>query len=403
MGRDGRPELRVWAFGAEGDALAPLAAEFERENPEIHVRVQQIPWTAAHEKLLTAYVGGALPDVAQLGNTWIPEFAALGALQPLDTLVARDSSAVPLKDYFPGVLATNVVDGVLYGVPWYVDTRVLFYRADLLRAAGVTAPPTTWAAWRGALVKLKRVQPAGSFPLLMPLDEWAQPFIFALQAGAPLLAEHGTRGAFRDPRFRRGFEFYVSLFRDGLAPPLANTQISNVYQEFAAGRVAMYITGPWNVGEFRRRLPATVEWNTAPLPGPDSIGVSLAGGSSIVIMRHSARTAAAWKFLAYLSDPRRQARFFERTGDLPARRSAWRIPALARDPQLAAFRTQLGRAVPSPPVPEIELIASRVAHAAERAARGQETVDQALAGLDAEVDGILEKRRWLLAQRAGQR
>ncbi len=402
---DADQELRVWAFGSEGEALAPLAREFERKNPGIRVRVQQIPWTAAHEKLLTAYVGGALPDVAQLGNTWIPEFAALGALQPLDALVSRDTGAVPLADYFPGALATNVVNDSLFGIPWYVDTRVLFYRADLLRAAGVTSPPSTWAALRDALEKVKRVQPPGAFPLLMPLDEWAQPLIFALQSGAPLLAEHGTRGAFRDPAFRRGFEFYIGLFRDGLAPTLANTQISNVYQEFAAKRVAMYITGPWNVGEFRKRLPDSLQgaWATAALPGPDSVGASFAGGSSLVVMRRSARRDAAWKFVAFLSDPARQARFFTSTGDLPARRSAWEAPALAGDVHLAAFRTQLGRVLPTPAVPEWELIASRMAQSAERVARGRQTVDEALTALDAEVDGILEKRRWLLAQRDGPR
>jgi multiple sugar transport system substrate-binding protein len=401
----GESELRVWAFGAEGEALAPMVSEFERANPGVHVRIQQIPWTAAHEKLLTAFVGGALPDVAQLGNTWIPEFAALDALAPLDSLVAGDSLAIPRADYFPGVWATNVVDGVLYGVPWYVDTRVLFFRTDLLRRAGVSSPPTTWQALRDAAVRVKRIQPAGAFPLLMPLDEWAQPVIFGLQQGAPLLADHGTRGDFRDPRFRRGFAFYVGLFADGLAPALANTQISNVYQEFEAGRVAMYITGPWNVGQFRARLPDSLQesWDTAPLPGPDSGGVSLAGGSSMVIMRRSPNRALAWRFVAFVSDPARQARFYEKTGDLPARRSAWATPALAHDPKLAAFRVQLGRVVPTPAVPEWELIASRVASAAERAARGRQTVDQALASLDAEVDAILEKRRWILSQRQGAR
>jgi multiple sugar transport system substrate-binding protein len=401
----GESELRVWAFGAEGEALAPMVSEFERANPGVHVRIQQIPWTAAHEKLLTAFVGGALPDVAQLGNTWIPEFAALDALAPLDSLVAGDSLAIPRADYFPGVWATNVVDGVLYGVPWYVDTRVLFFRTDLLRRAGVSSPPTTWQELRDAAVRVKRIQPAGAFPLLMPLDEWAQPVIFGLQQGAPLLADHGTRGDFRDPRFRRGFAFYVGLFADGLAPALANTQISNVYQEFEAGRVAMYITGPWNVGQFRARLPDSLQesWDTAPLPGPDSGGVSLAGGSSMVIMRRSPNRALAWRFVAFVSDAARQARFYEKTGDLPARRSAWATAALAHDPKLAAFRVQLGRVVPTPAVPEWELIASRVASAAERAARGRQTVDQALASLDAEVDAILEKRRWMLSQRQGAR
>ena len=391
----------MWAFGAEGEALAPLAREFERANPGVHVRVQAIPWTAAHEKLLTAYVGGALPDVAQLGNTWIPEFAALNALEPLDALTARDSMLVPRADYFPGVLATNIVDSVLYGMPWYVDTRVMFYRTDLLRAAGVTSPPTTWTQFRDALARVKKVQPAGAFPALLPLNEWSQPVIFGLQAGSPLLAEHGTRGAFREPAFRRGFEFYVNLFRDSLAPALAATQISSVFQEFAAGNVALYITGPWNVGEFKKRLPAALQsaWTTAPLPGPDSGGVSLAGGSSIVIMRSSARKSVAWRFVTFMSQPGQQARFYEKTGDLPARRSAWTAPALANDPYLAAFRTQLGRVVPTPPVPESELIVQLVAQAAERAARGRQTIDEALASLDAQVDAVLEKRRWLMAQR----
>jgi multiple sugar transport system substrate-binding protein len=397
----GQVELRVWAFGAEGEALAPMVADFERANPAVRVRIQQIPWTAAHEKLLTAFVGGALPDVAQLGNTWIPEFSALDALAPLDSLVASDTLAVPHADYFPGVWATNVVDGVLYGVPWYVDTRVLFYRTDLLRRAGVRSPPVTWQELRDAATRVKRIQPVGAFPLLMPLDEWAQPVIFGLQAGASLLSDHGTRGDFHESRFERGFSFYVGLFRDGLAPALANTQISNVYQEFEAGRVAMYITGPWNVGQFRARLPDSLQdsWDTAPLPGPDSGGVSLAGGSSMVIMRRSPHRALAWRFVAFVSDPARQARFYEKTGDLPARRSAWELPALAHDPRLTAFRVQLGRVVPMPAVPEWELIASRVASAAERAARGRQTIDQALGSLDAEVDAILEKRRWLLGGR----
>jgi multiple sugar transport system substrate-binding protein len=138
---------------------------------------------------------------------------------------------------------------------------------------------------------------------------------------------------------------------------------------------------------------------TAPLPGPDSAGISLAGGSSIVITRGSAKKAAAWRFVTFMSDPARQARFFETTGDLPARRSTWAAPALANDRYLAAFRTQLARVVPTPAVPESELIVNLVAQAGERAARNRQTIDEALASLDAEVDGVLEKRRWLMAQR----
>src|SRR3981081_4542620 len=77
-----RQTLHFWAMGREGEVVAQLLPEFERRNPDIRVEVQQLPWTAAHEKLLTAFAADALPDLCQLGNTWVPEFAALGALEP---------------------------------------------------------------------------------------------------------------------------------------------------------------------------------------------------------------------------------------------------------------------------------------------------------------------------------
>ena len=87
--RDSTTTLRFWAFGAEGEVVQQLVPDFERENPGIRVRVQAVPWSAAHEKLLTSFVGEATPDAAQLGNTWIPEFAAIHALEPLDPYLSR--------------------------------------------------------------------------------------------------------------------------------------------------------------------------------------------------------------------------------------------------------------------------------------------------------------------------
>ena len=104
----GEQVLRFWGLGREGEVVKDLVPEFERENPGIRVVVQQIPWTAAHEKLLTGFVGGSPPDLAQLGNTWIPEFAAIGALEPLDARVAASTALAP-ADYFEGIWKTNGV------------------------------------------------------------------------------------------------------------------------------------------------------------------------------------------------------------------------------------------------------------------------------------------------------
>lgn len=390
--------IRFWAMGREGEVVEALVPEFERRNPGIRVQVQQIPWSAAHEKLLTAFVGGATPDVSQLGNTWVPEFQALGALEPLDARAAA-SRSVDRADYFEGIWDTNVIDRRTYGLPWYVDTRVLFYRPDLMAAAGHPNPPTTWAGWVEAMRAMKARMGPGQHPILLPTNEWPQPVILGMQAGSTLLRDGDRYGDFRDPAFRRGFDFYISLFREGLAPRVSASEISNRYQEFERGNVAMFITGPWEIGEFTNRVKG-VPWATAPLPGPDGPGVSLAGGASLVLFRASERKEAAWKLIEFLSEPANQVRFYELTGDLPARRSAWQSQALATNAHAAAFRSQLDRVVPLPKVPEAEQIVNRVFEQGERAARGQATVDEALTALDGEVDRLLEKRRWMLSRHA---
>jgi len=106
-----------------------------------------------------------------------------------------------------------------------------------------------------------------------------------------------------------------------------------------------------------------------------------------------------WQLIEYLSAPAQQVRLHELCGDLPARRSAWQAPALADDVQARAFRDQLERVVPPPKVPEWERIAQEIRLAAERAVRGRQPIDPVLHELDARVDAILEKRRWMLARR----
>lgn len=403
-GADPRTTVRFWAFGREGEVVRELVPEFERRHPDIRVEVQQIPWTAAHEKLLTAFVGDATPDAAQLGNTWIPEFAFLGALTPLD---ARIDPSIR-GDSFPGIWDTNVLDGKTWGIPWYVDTRVLFYRTDLVAAAGVPWPPRSWAEWRAAMEGIKRHGGPGRFAILLPVDEWTQPVIFGLQTGAELLADGGRHGAFRDPRFRKAMAFYLDLYASDLAPALDLQSVANLYQQLAEGYFATVITGPWNLGEFRKRLPADMadRWATAPLPPPEEgmpyPGVSLAGGSSLVLFRQAREPEAAWTWMEYLSEPAQQARFHELSGDLPARRSAWKLAGLADDPKAASFLVQLGNVAPTPKVPEWEQIATRVAEAAEQVMRGSRDLDSALAALDADVDRMLEKRRWLLDRTADE-
>ncbi|MFN5746278.1 MAG: sugar ABC transporter substrate-binding protein [Methylococcaceae bacterium] len=395
--------VTFWAMGREGDLVQSLVPAFERQNPDIQINVQQIPWSAAHEKLLTAFAGDALPDVVQLGNTWVPEFVALGALDPLD---GKLDAAVQVEDFFAGILDTSRLEGRLYGIPWYVDTRLIFYNKDRLAEVGYHQPPKTRREWLDLMARLKALPGAEHYPLLLPMNEWQLPVILALQTGAELLSDGGRHGHFQGQGFHDAFTFYLDLFRQGYAPALAEAQIANLYREFSRGYFALYITGPWNIGEFERRLPPEMadHWDTAVLPSPhdqDSRpGLSLAGGASLGLVRSSQHKAAALRWIEYLAQPAQQATFYRLTGDLPARQSAWTLPELVTAPHVAAFRQQLAHVAATPKIPEWERIAAKLSHYAEKAVRGEMSEAQALAALDADVERILEKRRWLLDRAA---
>ncbi len=389
----GNGSLSFWAMGNEGTNVPKLMPAFERANPGLRVEIQPLPWTAAHEKLLTAYAGQSLPDVSQIGNTWVSELAAIGALAPLPP--ARRAL---LGDQFDAVLDTNRIGGTVYGVPWYVDTRLQFYRRDLFARAGYDAPPQDWAEWKRALHRVKRIAGEGNYAILAPLNEFEQLLTFALSTGEPLLRDNGSRGNFSGAGFTAALGFYKSLFDERLAPVATNSQISNIWNEFANGLFSVFISGPWTIGDMKSRLPAEFQprWMTAGMPGPNGPGASAPGGSSLVVFRSARDPEAAWRLVSYLSQPQVQADFQRLTGSLPARKSAWSVPALASDPHVQVLGGQLERARAVPKVPEWERIVTEMQVVAERMVRGEYGIQAAAREIDARADRLLEKRRWML-------
>jgi multiple sugar transport system substrate-binding protein len=296
------------------------------------------------------------------------------------------------------VLDTNRINGRPMATPWYVDTRLIFYRSDMLARAGYDAVPQTWVEWKAAMHAVKRIAGQGNYAVLLPLNEFEQLLTFGLQGDQPLLRDRDTRGNFSSPSFIAALEFYRSLFVEGLAPIASAAQISNVWTEFERGFFSFYFSGPWTVGEFRDRLKPETRWMTAGVPGPAGPGASAPGGSSLVVYRSSPNQGAAWKLVRFLSEPAVQARFNVITGDLPARQSAWATPTVAQDPAIAAFEGQLSRARAVPKVPEWERIVTEMQIVAERMVRGEYTPRAAAAEIDRRADRLLEKRRWMIEQ-----
>jgi multiple sugar transport system substrate-binding protein len=388
-------------MGSEAEFVTKLVPEFEKRNPGIKVDVQQIPWTAAQEKLITAFASDNTPDICQLGNTWVPQFASLNAIIKLDDFIGN-SMNIKKENYFEGNWETNVIDSAVYGIPWYIDTRLIFYRTDVFKRAGYDQPPKSWNELYDLCKRIKALYPGeDKYAIYLPTNEWAPFIIFGLQNNAELLKDNNSRGNFNSKEFKEAFEFLVKFHKEKLAP-LGISQVTNVYQAFADEYFSIYISGPWNINEFKKRMTGDLadKWSTAPMPsktGEDYPGVSLAGGSSLVVFEKSEHKEEVWKFIEFLSEPSIQIEFYKLIYNLPAIKEAWEDSSIANNIYMKAFYEQFNHVVPTPKVTEWEQIAfAKVQQYAEIAVRGAMSIDNTLKNLDKDVDMILEKRRWLL-------
>ncbi len=394
--------IDFWGLGSEGEFVKQLIPKFEVENPGIKVNVQMVPWTAAQEKLISAFASDNLPDVFQLGNTWVPQFAQLEGISELDDFI-RESDVIKKEKYFEGIWDTNVLDSLVYGIPWYIDTRVLFYRTDVFKKAGFDTPPKTWNELYRLSKKIRESHKGEEkYAIFIATNEWANFIIFGLQNGAEILRDNNTYGNFSNDKFEKAFSYLINFYKENLTP-LGVSQVTNVYQAFAEEYFSMYISGPWNISEFKKWMTGDLKdkWMTAPLPGPDAYtkGVSLAGGSSLVISKKTKNKNAAWKLIEFLSRPETQINFYHLVNDLPAVKDAWKDTSLSNNPYMKAFYEQFNYVIATPKIPEWEqIVFSKLQQYVELAARNVLTVSEALKRLDDDVNLILEKRRWMLSR-----
>ena len=341
-------EVTVWAMGTEGEKLGAFASEFSKDNPDAKVTVTAVPWDAAHQKIASAIAAKQTPDVSMIGTTWQGEFAKTGALDP------TPPGLIDKAAFFPGAWDTTVVGGTSYGVPWYVETRVLFYRTDLAAKAGITAPPGSWSQLTALASGLKQsgaqwgvyLQPGktGSWQTVMP---------FAWSNGAEIT--DGTKYTLDSPEMVEALRYYQSFFTAKLAP----TELAEGALEpgFAAGRIGAFVSGPWHVGLIKDQKLGTDKFTVAPMPKRKS-ATSFIGGSNIAVFKDAKNRDAAWKFIQWLSTPQVQARWYSTTGDLPAVQAAWQSPELSADPLLKVFGEQLKDAEAPPTFPTWEQVAA---------------------------------------------
>jgi multiple sugar transport system substrate-binding protein len=343
--------ITVWAMGGEGEKLPTLAKEFEALNPGVKIKVEAIPFDAAHDKLATAITAGTTPDISQIGTTWMGEFAT----QALDPTPASIDKSV----FFEGAQKTTEVGGTSYGVPWYVETRLVYYRKDLAAKAGFTTLPTDWAGLK-SMAKAMQTKAGAKWGIdLQPGGQgsWQSVLPFAWSNGAEVATADQKKYTFDTPEMVEAAKYYQSFFTDKIAAK--QLPENSRAPSFVDGSVPMFISGPWEMGGLNELGKAGFEKKYGVMQMPkQKTATSFVGGSDLAVFKSSKNRDSAWKFVQWLSDPKTQVKFFALSTDLPSVKSAWTDPALTADPKLAVFGKQLEDAKAPPATATWEEVAA---------------------------------------------
>ena len=379
---DGKPsgQITVWAMGAEGEKLDVLAKDFMAANPGVTVKVTPIAWDVAHDKLITSVAGNQTPDASQLGTTWMGEFAKTGALDEVPEDVDQDA-------FFQGARDTAVVDGTAYGVPWYVETRVLYYRTDIAKKAGVSEPPTNWDELK-AMAKAMKEKGGARYGISLSPNNWQEFLPFVWQNGGEVVTDDGALNL-DSPEVVEALEYYQSFFKEGLTAQSV-AEGFDVTQGFIAGTHPMFFSGPWHMSLIQDQGGAKLEgkWAIAPMPRKES-ATSFVGGSDLVVFDGSDNKTTAWAFVKYLLQPQVQRKWYSTVSALPSVESAWEQGELSSDQNLSLFGKQLGDAKSPPPIPKWEQIASEAINAElEKATTGGTSAQAAAKSMQQKASSI---------------
>ncbi|MFH1778624.1 MAG: extracellular solute-binding protein [Candidatus Omnitrophota bacterium] len=336
--------LKFWIMPNAGyDTSQMMEKEieaFEKTHPNIKVDLYIIPWSQSWRKIITAAKSKQLPDVFQIGNTWTKTLTAINTLADITKRVHEDK----LKDrFYATAWATCEVQNVnrIYALPWFVDIRMLFYRKDLFKKAGLHSEDLDkWESFEEVCRTLSsydfgatKIGALGVSDLKdQGLVHDVAPWIWA--SGGDFLTEDGTGAAFHRGESLRGIKFYFDLMQKGYAP-IFDRKVPGmpVYEFFSMGKYGMCFVGAFVVsylipgffgGSIQPSSQDVIEKNGVTFfPAGPGGRYTFCGGSNLAISNYSPFQDEAWELLKFLTSNEVQKRHYQLSGALPSVTSAF--------------------------------------------------------------------------------
>ena len=341
-----------------------IAAAFHKANPSITVNVQTVDWTDFPNKVQTLVQNKQFPDI--LEGDAAPQFAQSHLLYPDDQVL----SPSVMKNLIPTFLKDGQYQGTDYGIPFTTSTRALYYNKKIFAAAGISAPPQTWAQLKSDAAAIKK---KGDIGYGMPLgseEAQAESLLWFLGNGGGYLNSAGKYDI-DSPQNVATLKFMASMVKAGdTQPSPGTTDRKDVWAQFAAGKIGMVLGSPAVIPIIQAAgVLKAADYATADVPGKTGpLQSTLGVHDDIVAFNTGGHKAAIRKFLDFAYQDKYQLQFDNEYDLLPATNSAAQV--MGRNPMFAAFLKNIPQSVNYPSLANWTTVQDQI----------QTTIGQAITG-----------------------
>ena len=321
-----------------------MLKEFETQYG-VHVQLQKQAWSSAWGELVHYSIYRNAPDISEVGSTWIGDLIGMNILRPFTQ--GEINALGGAQAFVPSAWNSGVsADGQVWAIPWLIDSRLLYYRRDILEKAGVD-PATAFQTHEALVASLQRLKQAGvEIPWATPTHKTRMNLHNAASwvwgAGGQFVSADGKRTLFTTPEALTGFRQYFELgrFLSARARELDDVESDRLYWN---GQVAVTLSGPWLLSE--PSADPQVIANTGVTFSP---GVPFIGGSSLVVWQSSKSSRDALALVRFLTSQHVQSTYLSTVGLLPARQEAFTTLSSTSNPVASFIRQglQVGRSFP---------------------------------------------------------
>ena len=359
--------------------------QFEAKNKGIHVNLRVIDWTQGHQVIGTEIGGGNPPDVAIIGTRWLPEYVSNGLLVPLDKLMSSSFRS----QYYKVPLDSVKYQGKKYALPEAMSVRLLLYNKSLFKKAGISSPPKTWTQLAKDAVQIHKKTGQSGYGLVGSQVETELAFFEPMWGfGGDIL--HGKQGALTSKQDIAALQFLVNLIKQGGTEKAvtSSTRVS-LENQFAAGKLAMMIDGPWLVNSARSNHVSVATANVPAQPGVKQRNPAI---TDSMVMFKGKNQSASWKFMQFMFSKTVRTTFDKTEGMLPTMKIVGTEKQFASSPIFGPYLKALQRpAVFEPVVAKFDTIALAVSDAVQAAYSGGASPADALARANSKVTDALSK------------